>query len=380
MINSHPNILHLRATNFYGGPERQLHQHALTMLDSDFKITISSFTEKGEPPELLKLCEVDQICTHLFEVSNAYDFSAIEKIRTYLNKNKIDILCTHDYRSSILGHRATRKISTCWLPFSRGWTSENLKVKMYHALDKIVLRLAKNVIAVSSGQKEKLIKLGVNPATIIVAHNAVLPDQFEAVAAVNLREKFNLPPNAVICVSGGRFSDEKGQLQFIKAVKSAIKVNQNLRFILFGDGPNYQPALELVKALQLEQYILCPGFEPDMISCLKGADILINPSLSEGLPNIVLEAMATRVPVIATNVGGLPELITDQHSGRLTNSGDHEAMVEAIIDLGSDKQKRDSFADYAYQTIVESFSFKQQANILTSAYQRVLKERDELRD
>ena len=83
------NILHLRASNFYGGPERQLHYHSKQACNSEFHIILGSFSEKGKTPEFLDIIGADSVETVLFEVKDAYDYKAIEKLRTYLQECKI---------------------------------------------------------------------------------------------------------------------------------------------------------------------------------------------------------------------------------------------------------------------------------------------------
>ena len=114
------NILHLRASNFYGGPERQLHFHARQAQGSEFAITIGSFTEGGQTPQFLKVVAEDEIETHLFQVKNAYDPKAVAAVRNFLVNNDIRILCTHDYRTHLIGWLAARRIDTGWVAFSRG--------------------------------------------------------------------------------------------------------------------------------------------------------------------------------------------------------------------------------------------------------------------
>ncbi|MCB2231502.1 glycosyltransferase family 4 protein [bacterium] len=362
------NILHLRASNFYGGPERQLHQHARQALNSDYALTISSFLEEGRSPEFLEQIRADGIDTHIFEIGSAYDPSTVKMVRGYLRENEIDILCTHDYRTHVVGLAATRGLRTAWVAFSRGWTWENFKVKAYHTLDKIVIRFADHIVAVSGAQKQKLVKIMVPGSKISVAYNSIQPELFDDVEKVDLHKRFDFPDNAVIAVSGGRFSPEKGQMDMIEAAHRAIMHDEHLRFVLFGGGPDLAAAMHRIADLKRERYIVCPGHEKNLIGCIKGADMLLNPSLSEGLPNIVLEGMALRVPVIATDVGGVPELIENGVSGVLTPPSDPAALAAAILRMAGDTELQRRIAETALETIRTTFSFERQMADLSRVY------------
>jgi len=366
------NILHLRASNFYGGPERQLHFHARLAKEAGVNIIVASFLEKEQTPEFIKIIADDNIPTHTFKVKNAYDLGVIHQLGHFLKEHDIDILCTHDYRTHLIGMLARGKPRLRWIAFSRGWTQENIKIRFYHTLDKIFIRQADHIVAVSESQKKKLRRLLIPSKKISVVHNAIDVTYFENVSRVDLHEKFNFPQEAVVCLSGGRFSKEKGQIYFVQAAIKALKENKNLRFVLFGEGPDLMKIKELIKKEGYEKEIICPGFEKNLIGCLKGADILVNSSLSEGLPNIILEAMAMGVPIIATDVGGVPEIITDSINGYMVPAKDVDILEDKIVSLADDGLNREKFAKNGMQTLISKFSFSLQTERLLTVYKKVL--------
>ena len=365
-------ILHLRASNFYGGPERQLHLHSRQIMGSEYHLTIGSFSEQGQTPEFLDVIASDGIDTHTFQVKSAYDPVAVGKLRDYLRANDTDILCTHDYRTHTIGFRAKRGTPCRWVAFSRGWTSESLKTKLYHTLDKIIVRFATHIVAVSRAQKDRLVRLMISGDKISVVHNAVDVAAIRAVQPVNLKKKFDFPKNAYVCISGGRFSREKGQIYLVRAAVEAAKSEPRLRFVLFGDGPDLESMRRLVSSFGNERKIICPGFERDLLGCLAGADLLVNPSLSEGLPNIVLEAMAAGTPVVATAVGGVPELITDGLNGLLVPPRDVASLRAKIITMATDTDKARDIAAAAGETVEKNFTFASQGQKLIEVYRRTL--------
>jgi glycosyltransferase involved in cell wall biosynthesis len=365
-------ILHLRASNFYGGPERQIHFHARLAAKAGYKIIVGSFSENGISPKFLDAIAADNIETHLFDVKNAYDFGAIGFVRKYLKENNINILCTHDYRSHFIGYRAVRRTQAGWVAFSRGWTKDSLRVRLYTWLEKFIVRFADHIVAVSEAQKRKLVRLLIPESKITTTHNAIDIDFFANIVKVDLRKRFNLPDDSIIVVAGGRFSREKGQKYLIAAAAQALKQDKRLKFIIYGDGPDYNKIVDTVRKLNLNGQIICPGFEKDLLGCLKGADILVNPSLSEGLPNIVLEAMAMGIPVIATAVGGVPELIHSGVDGIMVPPGDGNAIALSIIELAGDANKRSTLAAAARSTVGKFFAYEKQLALLETVYRRFI--------
>lgn len=362
------NVLHLRSSNFYGGPERQIHFHAKHAALSGVNVRISSFSENKKAPDFITKISADNLSTKLFNVKNAYDISSIKQIRSYLKINDIDILCTHEYRSHFYGFMASRKTPVKWVAFSRGMTKENLKIMIFTYLEKYFLKRAEHIVAVSESQKQKLVKQSIDSQKITTIHNAIDTAFINSIEPVSIKHRFSLSNDSFICISAGRFSEEKGQLYLIKAAEISIQENKKLRFILFGDGPDLINIQSYIKQNNLEKYIICPGFEKNVLGYIKTADLLINPSLSEGLPNIVLEALASKIPVIVTNVGGHPEIVTDNKNGYLVEPKDITRLSEKILKLADPKQNFENFPENSLTLLKEKFSFKSQNKKLLDLY------------
>lgn len=365
-------ILHLRASNFYGGPERQLHMHARLAGGSRYHIAVSSFAESGQTPEFLQLIANDGIATHTFPVASAYDYRAVSLVREYLSAQRIDILCTHDYRSHLIGYLARQRLSVKWIAFSRGFTWDNLKIRTFHWVEKMLARFADRIVAVSHAQSAKLKRLYVPERKVSVIHNAIDLASLQRTEPQDLRVRFGLPAEAIVAVAAGRFSREKGQPTLVQAGSLAVMKNPRLRIVMFGNGPELDRIKQSVRDLGCDQYIICPGFERNILACVKGADMLVNPSFTEGLPNVLLEAMALGIPVIATNVGGVPELVTHAVSGLLVQPDDAYALAEGMLTLANDPQRRAALAVAALETVRQSFSFEGQFAKLATVYDEVI--------
>ena len=362
-------ILHLRSSNFYGGPERQIHFHAKLAKQAGIDICVASFSEENDTPELLNKASRDGIKTKLFTVKNAYDSNAIRLIREYIDDNQVDILCSHEYRSHYYGFRACNGSTAKWLAFSRGMTTENLKIRIFTFLEKYLLRKADHIVAVSESQKRKLINQSLKPENITTVHNAIDLSFIDAIPAVSIREKFRFQPDNYICISAGRFSEEKGQSYFVRAAEIALRKNDKLRFVLFGDGPDLIKIQEYIKQRNLEEYILCPGFEADVLPLITTADLHVNSSLSAVLPNIVLSSLHHETPVVLTNVGGHPEIVSDNRSGYIVEPKDIDQLAEKILLCASDRSKQADFISESKKVLRNKFSFESQNDKLRRVYE-----------
>lgn len=363
-------ILHLRVANFYGGPERQIHLHAVTARERGLDVEVATFVEPGSPAAWTERIEQDGVPVHRLPVASAYDPRAVDRLRRLLRRRDADVFCTHEYRSSILAPMALRGTRAAWVAFSRGSTRDDRKVRAFQTLEAVVLRMARRVVAVSTAQGEKVRRTGVPRRRIDVVANAIDPARFADVPAVDLRARLGFEPESRICVAGGRFSAEKGQSLLVDAAWNAHKRLPTLRFVLFGDGPDLEAVRAKISALGLDGVVFCPGFETEMVGCLKGADLVVNPSYSEGLPNIVLEAMAVGVPVVATAVGGVPEVVRDGRTGYLVPAGDKAALAERIVRVVEDLNATERLRKEATALLRARYSFAAQCDALERVYGR----------
>jgi len=363
-------IVHLRASNFYGGPERQIHHHCLQAQKQSLPITVATYAEGGVAPPFIETIAADGVDTELIAVRNAYDRNHFRLIPDLLKKKQTTVFCTHEYRSSVYAALLKRRYDAAWVAFSRGFTRDTLAVRLFQILERFSCFFADHIVCVSESQKKKLQAFGLAGKKISVVHNAVDPQLFKAVTPVNLHLRYNLPAASPLIVSAGRFSQEKGQDILVEAAISLLDENPSAPyyFILFGDGPMLPQIKQRVARSGYSSKILLPGFEKDIIGCLKASTVLVNPSRSEGLPNIVLEAMAVKTMVVATDVGGVGELVTSEQHGLLCPSNNVEALCGAIARALSDGALQKKCIEAAYARVVDSFSFESQCDKLCKVY------------
>src|SRR5262249_38555149 len=253
-----------------------------------------------------------------------YFLHVISEVARELERLKADVVLCHGYKANILGRPAARRRGIPAIAVSRGWTAESWRVRLYEWMDRMHLRFMDRVIAVSQAQAEKVKACGVNDARINVIPNSIDPERFaDPDPRYRTRmERYFRHGVSLIIGAAGRFSPEKGFDVLVQAAATVMEACPEVGFVLFGDGPeegNLQPRIPM---LGPARRVVMAGFRSDLDRYLPQLDLFVLSSHTEGMPNVVLEACAAGVPVVATAVGGTPEVVDDEASGWLVQSGD----------------------------------------------------------
>jgi glycosyltransferase involved in cell wall biosynthesis len=354
------NLVHLTASTFYGGPERQMLglAHALA---GDCRTSFVLFAEGGR-------CRAfaDQVRREGFDATELANDTphlhrALRELTEQLLDQDAEMLCCHGYKANLLGRLAARRCGIPAVAVSRGWTGESLRVRVYERLDRWNLRWMDRVVCVSEGQAAKVRRSGVAGDRLVVIRNAVRADRFARPDGANrrlLERMFSRRPQRIVGAAG-RLSPEKGFGVLVEA--AARSRDPNVAYIHFGDGPLRESINRRIESLGLAERFILAGFRDDLDRLMPCLDALALPSFTEGLPNVVLEAFATGVPVVATAVGGTPEVIEDGVNGYLVPPGNPERLAQRIRDVLRDDVDRQAMGENGRQRILDEFTFEAQA-------------------
>jgi glycosyltransferase involved in cell wall biosynthesis len=157
----------------------------------------------------------------------------------------------------------------------------------------------------------------------------------------------------------------------IEAAKCVVRKSENAYFVIFGEGFLRRTLEDKIEDAGLKRRFFLPGFRNDLQSVLREIDVFVLPSFSEGLPNVVLEALVERKPVVATSVGGTPEIITHGVSGFLTAPEDVNKMAEFILRLIRNPRLRRTIGENGYHHVREHFGFERQTALYEELYARI---------
>jgi glycosyltransferase involved in cell wall biosynthesis len=365
------NIVHLTASTFHGGPERQMLGLA-HHLPETYQSVFMSFAEGGRCRQFLSTAR-----HHGFEAVGLTNDTprlraAGREIAGHLERIGADVLCCHGYKANVVGRMAARRRKIPVVAVSRGWTSESFKVRLYERLDRFHLRWMDQVVCVSEAQAARVRHAGVRPDRIRVIYNAIDPTRFhesDARYRAKLLRYFRQPRTHVIGAAG-RLSPEKGFEVLVKAAERVLREQPCTGFVLFGEGPERANLQKQINAAGLGQNFILAGFRADLDRFLPHFDLLVLPSYTEGMPNVVLEAFAAGVPVVATAVGGTPEIVEEAVSGHLVPAGDAETMGERICQVLDNPNDLPDMGRKGRLCVQEKFGFATQAALYRELFEQ----------
>ncbi len=364
------------AADNVSGPAKGIFQLFLHIKKSDAVLLLYNFKfNKNAPDDFVKEAKDLGIQVNLFEQKGKSYTSLILQAVKEVRSRKIDIIQTHGFKPSLLGFFAQLFCRVKWVCFLHGTTSENIKVKIYYLIENIAQQFATRTILVSEAQRGKIFK-GYDESRVRILHNAINVEQPTPVSVESqpVREVLGLPADSRLLVVVGRFSPEKGVDIFLDAV-SKLSMNENdIYAILVGDGQERKRLEAQTMALHIKNNVHFVGFTKTPGDFMIDADLVVVPSRSEGIPNAVLEAMTLGKPVVATAVGGIPEIIEDGVSGSLVPSERPDLLADAIKMLLNDPAMYNRFVVNGKKRMQESFSINQRVAKLVSCYNEVLNE------
>jgi glycosyltransferase involved in cell wall biosynthesis len=352
------HVVHVRDSNFLGGPEKQILRYIAATAE-DFKNSLFVFSDQETDFER----EARRAGADVHRLGSA-SWSALQELRRFFVQERPTLVCTHGYKADILATLAARASKTRTAAFQRGNTAENSRVILYEILQRLCLPLASYVVALSATQRAELERHPWLRKRIRKVVNSQIPMSVDRHRSRGLlTQRFALPHSARIVVWSGRLSPEKGAVDFVRAAMAVA--DDNAQFLIFGGGVQESTIRSLIRSAGNQNvHVHLVGFHSDFAELLAGADLLVNSSHREQMPNVVLEAMASAVPVIATRVGAVAELSGPERAIHLVESGDIANITSGIQKLLADNGECQRMAAAALRRVTTEFSHAEQARQL----------------
>jgi len=369
--------MELRDSPWVDGPGRTILESAGRINPERYGNFIGAFCRRNstENPFLkagfqkkLKIFRIDESCS--------YDPTIILQIRCLIKKENINIIHTHEVRSDIVGLISGKVCRIPVVATLHGWIENGFKGKIFTKLDKTILRFFDHVICVSERMKEEVLPLGIKEEKVSVLHNALVIDNFRRnLEDRSFRREIGAGEETLLVGNIGRFSPEKGQADFVLAASAVLKKHKDARFVLIGKGNDEARLRELAQDLGIRNEIIFAGYRTNMVNVYNSLDLVVQSSYTEGMPNVILETLAMEVPVIATDVGGTSEAVTDNETGILIQPGKPEEMAARILDFVKDKDAFQRMAEKGRKVIEAKFSIDERTKKLSKIYDRLIYEK-----
>src|SRR5262245_62477342 len=226
-------------------------------------------------------------------------------------------------------------------------------------------------IAASNAIRAMLVADGVPESKAVTVHEGIDVEHVLPAPPVNGHETFFLPHHAPVVGNVGALVPHKGQRHLIEAAHLVVQQLPDVRFVILGEGDLREHLERLIREHHLEKHVLLPGFRIDVLGCIKGFDLFVMSSVTEGLGTSLLDAMACSKAIVATNAGGIPEVVDDGVTGMLVQPRDHHELATAIVRLICDEQARQRRAAAGFKRVSAGFTVERMVAETANVYRRV---------
>lgn len=310
------------------------------------------------------------------EAKKILDWGIIKQLRKSFKENENSLVHSHGYKADVYSLLASTGLKIPVTTTIHGWTSEDRKVRVYEKIQAFAWKYFDLVFCVSKAYMDVAIKKGIPKNKLQMLHNGIIVSNSHEEKDYSSIEKFedqyNLSKNDLVVGIIGRLGIEKGHDLFLKVASIVSNGIENVKFMIVGEGAEYDSLKNLSNELNISDKVIFTGHIDNMRSVYERMDIMAICSHREGLPNVLLEAMLNKVPVVSVKVGGVPEVIDGERGGILASDRNPDKFARIIIGLIQDEGRRKELGKKGMQRIEESFSFEGRVDKVKGYYNSML--------
>ena len=354
----------------YGGMEEWIGLVADGLIKKGHNVTIAGRNKSEFLRRIIKFN--DNIDLFPMDISGDFNPVTVSELRSKIAKNKIDLIVVNFNKDVRLGGLAAKlggKIKVVW---SVGLDITKDSFVHRHLTPKLI----NGVIVPSNALADQIVKLGYIKRDIIEVIPIGLSDKSiqidKTTAQKYIRKKYNIPDERKIAITVGRFVDQKGHKILLDAASKIINKSDKITFLLIGDGPLRNDILNGIKKYNLEDNIFLTGMMDSFDQELIGSDLMIHPSVEEPFGIAVLEGMRASLPVVASNVGGIPEVVEEGKTALLVPQGNSDELAEAVVDLLKSPERMLTMGCAGYERWKKHFKLENMIDRIEDYFQRLL--------
>jgi glycosyltransferase involved in cell wall biosynthesis len=305
------------------------------------------------------------------------DWRVIGRLLTICRRERVAIWHGHDYKSNALGLLLRRFWHMRLVTTVHGWgVQETLRTSIYYRIDRLCLPYYERVICVSPDLHDECLACGVPDRNCVLIENAINTEAFHRRQDTEAaKQKLGLTSGRLVIGTVGRLSPEKGFPLLIEAVAQLIRSGADVELVIVGDGDQREELTNQIVKLGLRDRVHLLGYHADARAVYEAMDVYALNSYREGLPNVLLEAMAMEVPLVATKVGGVPRLVAPEENGLLIDSGDRGGLIDALRRLVKDAALRERLRRAGRATVCSRYSFAARMDKVRTLYDELLTDR-----
>jgi glycosyltransferase involved in cell wall biosynthesis len=296
------------------------------------------------------------------------DWRAVRQIEECIQEDGIQLLHTHGYKADLYGYVAARRSRKPIVATCHNWVRGTAALGIYNHLDRMALKRFHGLAAVSDSVARRLLASGVSAKKIRTIANGIDVGPFERARPLPV---FDFDGNKVVGMVA-RLDLQKGFEFLLRAARKLCGPFPGLKVVIAGDGPDRKAIEDMVQRYGLQSSVILAGQHSDMPGIYAAMNIFVLPSLNEGLPMTILEAMAASRPVIATRVGAVPRVIKDGETGLLVDPGDADGLRDAISSLLTDSDLCHRLGAAGHDWVSRNYTSEAMALKYRQMYEEVL--------
>ena len=330
------------------------------------------FIVQPESPLHQKACEAE-LPVLPFKMRNEFDLPAILRLAWAMKRKKCLLVHFHDAHSAAVGSVAA---SLAKVPFRIITRRVDFPLKKNYFSRRKYMKNIDAIIAISEGVKKVLVEGGVDPENVEVISSGIDFSSFEEDSSAltskdYLHREFSFAVDDYLVGIVAHLADHKGHQYLIQATKILKQQAPKIKTIIVGEGPLSMELDRQAKELDVEDIIFFLGFRKDIPKILSSLDLFVLSSHLEGMGSSILDAMASRLPVVATKVGGIPEVVIHGETGLLVPPRNPSALARAILMLYSDKTLASRLGQKGYELVHRKFSAEAMADKVMRLYEKI---------
>jgi glycosyltransferase involved in cell wall biosynthesis len=327
------HVFHVLSTSGLGGMERVALDLAEATRERGDRASVVALADEGPMAAELRAAGIPLVS--LPRRGRGYDLRVVMRLRRLLQEQRADLVHTHNPLAMLYGAVAGRAAGCAVVHTKHGI---NPGTPRQRAFRRQVARLVDSYVAVSAATAIVAVdKREVDATKLRVIPNGIDLRRYDAQegARERIRAELGIPEDAFVAGTVGRLAREKDQATLLRATGALL--GRDFHVVVAGDGPEAQPLRDAAAAMPNASSIHLLGARNDVPRLMAAMDAFVLTSITEGLPLVILEAMAAGLPIVSTGVGGIPEVVQEGVSGHLFAAGDEAALVAMLRRLAGDR-------------------------------------------
>lgn len=371
-----PVVLDARVvTGSGGGPDKTILNSPRFLRPAGYRMLCAYMHPPDDPgfDQLRK--RADELQAPLLSVPDRgpWDCTVVTRVLSICRRERVRIWHGHDYKSNALGLLLRHFWPMRLVTTLHGWVKHTRRTPLYYKIDEMCLPHFEAVISVSPDLHARSLACGVRPERCTLIENGIDVTQYTRRQRVaEAKRRLGLPSERIVLGAVGRLSPEKGFDILIRAVKGLLECGLDVALVIAGDGDEEPRLRGLIAQLGIADRVQMLGFCTDPRSVYEALDVFVLSSLREGLPNVLLEAMALELPVVATRIAGIPRVIDDGYNGLLIPANDADALTQSLARLAGDVGLRGRLGRAAHHTVEGRYSFALRMRKIADLYDKLL--------